>query len=105
MAIVNITNACVAGAMDATLQNRSNVSAVSSAYAISANAVGALVAALDTAGMNDATVNSVAKTNLLSAICAGVIAGRPIVSAVSTDYAIEAAAIKAAYTSAATKLV
>jgi hypothetical protein len=102
MAVTNVTNAAVTGAMEGVMVDRGNVSAVSTTYDSQATAANNFATALALI-LDDTTVDSVAKTNLLTAITAGVLAGRPIVS--DPSFTVEAAAVKAAYTSAAAKLV
>jgi hypothetical protein len=102
MAVANVTNAAVTGAMAAVMAERGNVSAVSTTYDSQATAANNFATALALI-LDDTTVDSVAKTNLLGAICCGLLYGRPITS--DPSFTVEAAAAKACYTSAAAKLV
>lgn len=103
MAVVNVTNACVAGAMEGLLLGRSVVSAVSTTYDSTATAAANLALALGTAGMDDVLIATTNKIDLLMAIVAGEAAARPLQNV--TNYATMAGSILAAYTSAATKLL
>lgn len=103
MAVVNVTNACVSGAMSGILAERSNVSAVSTVYDTQAAAVANLALALGTAGFTDVIIDVTSKINLLSAIVAGEVHGRPLTNA--SSFVTMANSILAAYTSAATKLL
>jgi hypothetical protein len=103
MAVVNVTNACIAGTMSGVLANRSNVSAVSTTYDYQATAAANLALALGTAGFTDVLIDVTSKIDLLMAIVAGETHGRPLSNV--TNYATMANSILAAYTSAATKLL
>lgn len=103
MAVVNVTNACVAGAMEGLLLGRSVISAVSSTFDSTATAAANLALALGTAGMDDVLIDVTSKIDLLMAIVAGEVALHPLQNV--TNYATMANSILAAYTSAATKLL
>jgi uncharacterized membrane protein YhfC len=103
MAVVNVTNACVAGAMEGMVLGRSNVSAVSTTYDSMATAAANLALALGTAGFTDVLIDVTSKIDLLMALVAGEVANRPLQNV--TNYATMANSILAAYTSAATKLL
>lgn len=106
MAVVNVTNGCVPGAMEGMLVDRSNVNAVSTVYDTTATAAANLALALGTAGMDDVLISIVGnagKIDLLMAIVAGEVASRPLQNV--TSYTTMANSILAAYTSAATKLL
>ena len=103
MAVVNVTNACIAGAMEGQLLGRSNVSSTSTVYDSTATAAANLALALGTAGFTDVLIDVTSKIDLLTAIVAGEVASRPLGNAAS--YTVMANSILAAYTSAAVKLL
>jgi hypothetical protein len=102
MAFVLNNNAVVAGAMRGILAARSNVSATAADYNVAAAAAKALANEINAITLADVGVK---EADLLQGITAGVVYGRYIVSATDADYAVMAAAIKAAYTASVGKLV
>jgi hypothetical protein len=112
MAVTNTTNAVVAGAMEAFLQGRVDINnpALSTDFDTASAAASALATSVASI-LDDTTISTVPKTNLLQTITAGYMMGRfpidPLAGGASAAAGVlrNATAIKAAYTSAATKLV
>jgi hypothetical protein len=102
MATTLTTNAVVAGAAQGILTNRGNVSATAADYNVVSNAAAAIAAEVVALGVVDVGVK---EANLLQALTAAECSNRGTISAVAADYATVGGAIKAAYTSAVTKLV
>jgi hypothetical protein len=102
MSQATTVSAAVAGIMQGIISERSENSAVASDYTVEANVAAAIAAQIWASTLDvGASASSAA---LLTAICAGAMAGRQPTSVTATDYAVVALAIKAMYTEALTKI-